>query len=200
MEVAILDYGVGNLFSLTCALKKGGAKPLIIPKLTAQPRYDALILPGVGNFTPAAERLMEEKDVMERLFEDGLPILGICLGMQLLFEESEEGTGKGLGLLKGRVARLPSGMKIPHMGWNNLMLTRRSRLLEGVPDESWVYFVHSYYPIPEEEVTVGNVEYGGKIPAVVEKNQLYGTQFHPEKSGQTGSKILDNFLAQAKMG
>lgn len=194
-RILILDYGVGNLFSLMSAIQREGAEPLIRQEIPRDPCFDGLILPGVGHFTPVSERLRRMRSAIDEVIEQGTPILGVCLGMQVLFNRSEEGPGQGLGLIPGAVVRLPDSVKIPHMGWNQLHLVRSSPLLDGVPQGAWVYFVHSFYPQPEDEsVVLARAEHGVSFPAVVGRDHIFGTQFHPEKSGEAGSLMLKNFL------
>lgn len=195
VRVAIIDYGVGNLYSITCALRRLGGEPL----LTSDPRelsgVDGVILPGVGNFAAASQRLEGVRSTLEALASEGIPFLGICLGLQLFFPESEEAGGKGLGFMEGRVVALPEWVKRPHMGWNNLHLEGESELLEGIEEGSYVYFAHSYYPLPERsEVVIAQTDYGIDFPSALAEGNLYGTQFHPEKSGRVGFQILKNFL------
>jgi glutamine amidotransferase len=192
--VAVLDYGVGNLFSMSNALKRAGLKV----QVTGDPRKiasaDAIVLPGVGNFGPASVKLQPfAKSIRSALAED-IPMLGSCLGMQLLFERSEESPEEGLGLLNGWVKRFQGELKVPHMGWNTIESTRESPLLEGIPNSEHFYFVHSYYPEPDGgEVTLAVTDYGGCFTSIVESGPLYGCQFHPEKSGKAGAKLLSNF-------
>jgi glutamine amidotransferase len=194
-RILILDYGVGNLFSLSCALEKGGAEPVISDQIPSDDSFDGLILPGVGHFTPVSQKLRALRHAMDRVIAGGRPVLGICLGMQVLFNGSEEGAGEGLGLLPGAVVRLQPSVKVPHMGWNTLHLTRPNPLLEGVPERAWAYFVHSFYPQPDDEsIVVARTEYGISFPVVVARDNIFGTQFHPEKSGVAGSTLLKNFL------
>ncbi len=198
-SIAIFDYGVGNLFSLRIALEKEAAQPEIVTSLPQPFPFDALILPGVGGFGPVARRIRDERPKIGSLMDQGVPVLGICLGMQLFFESSEEGEGEGLGFFSGKVRRLPGSMKIPHMGWNRLKPTRPSRLLNGLEGDPWVYYVHSYYPVPaESSVVVASSEYGVTFASVVERDLLFGTQFHPEKSGDAGAQMMRNFLATAR--
>jgi len=192
--VAILDYGVGNLFSLECALKKVGLKPSIISSPPQWKPVDALVLPGVGNFAAASRNLEPLKPEILDAVEEGVPLLGICLGMQLLFAESEESEGHGLSLFQGKNVKLPKFVKVPHMGWNTLSMVKESDLLEGLQEEAFVYFVHSYYPNPlDEDIIVAKTTYGVPFASAIAKRTLYGTQFHPEKSGVNGLKILANF-------
>jgi glutamine amidotransferase len=199
MRVLVLDYGVGNLFSLKAALEQEGVEPIVSDTLSSAEEVAALILPGVGHFTPVAERLGGIRDYLKRLMERGTPILGICLGLQVLFEESEEGAGRGLGFFKGRVVRLPDSVKVPHIGWNSLRIRQRHRLLEGIEDGAWVYFVHSYHPQPAEaSLVLAETDYGRTFPVIVAHGALFGTQFHPEKSGPVGRRLLRNFLTLAR--
>jgi glutamine amidotransferase len=195
--IAILDYGMGNLFSIYNGLKKVYEYPILV---TANDREklkeaDGIMVPGVGAFDDCVRNFRPfSEDLIERV-ESGVPVLGICVGMQLLFNESDEGSEKGLGLIPGRVARLPETVRVPHMGWNNLHLRRDSELLDEITEADYFYFVHSYYCVPRhEDRIVASVEYGGELAAVVsEKKSLYGVQFHPEKSSKRGLHILRNF-------
>jgi len=192
--VAILDYGVGNLFSLECALKKVGLTPYIVSSPSQLKAPDALILPGVGNFAAASRNLEPLKPEILDAVKEGVPLLGICLGMQLLFAESEESEGHGLSLFQGKNVKLPKSVKVPHMGWNTLSMVKQSDLLEGLQEEAFVYFVHSYYPNPlDEDIIMAKTTYGVPFASAIAKRNLYGTQFHPEKSGVNGLKILANF-------
>jgi imidazole glycerol-phosphate synthase subunit HisH len=201
-NIAIFDYGAGNLFSLKSALERNGAdKATIIRHVEGIKKFKGLVLPGVGNFDPAMRTVEPHKELLTQAIYDatdrGLPMLGICLGMEMLFEKSEEGILDGLKIFEGEVLLLArTRVKVPHMGWNNLQLTgRHSNLLRGVKDGSWVYFVHSYYVKPKDRgLIAANSHYGTRFPAVVERGNLYGTQFHPEKSGSVGAAILKNFL------
>jgi glutamine amidotransferase len=197
-KVAIFDYGAGNLFSLESSIRKNGAKQVsIIRDMDKLDEFDGLVLPGVGNFDPAIVSLEPFKRTLERASVGRTPILGICLGMEMFLEKSEEGELDGLKMLEGYVQMLDKKqVKVPHIGWNNLIITNKSgKLLSGVQDGSWVYFVHSYRIVSQEnEIIMANTEYGIKFPVVIEKNNLFGTQFHPEKSGATGDKIIKNFI------
>ena len=200
MNTAIIDYDAGNLKSVEKALQKIG----VTPRITRDPAEilsaDHIILPGVGNFGDAAAKLKEYEleDVIREAVRREIPFLGICLGMQLLFEESEEAPGvEGLGLLPGKILRIPAaeGLKIPHMGWNSLEVTPGARLFQGLPEEPYVYFVHSYFLKAGCEGDVAaKARYSCEIHASVERGNLFGCQFHPEKSGQVGLAILENFL------
>ncbi len=199
MKAAIIDYGVGNLHSLRCAVQKMGVEPLIVQKPPRLGEVDAVLLPGVGGFTAASERMSSYKDDVLDLVDKGVPLLGICLGMQLLFEESEEGSGEGLSYFRGKVIRLPSNVTVPHMGWNNLHIIKDSFLTEGVEEGSWLYFVHSYFPAPVDSgVVVGETMHGRSFPVLVSDGKVSGTQFHPEKSGRSGLKILFNFFESCR--
>ncbi len=219
-KVAIFDYGAGNLFSLQAALQRnGGGNISIIKDMKSLDQFDGLVLPGVGNFDPAISSIGQDKELLVSAIQNRMPVLGICLGMEMLFNSSQEGTHDGLKIIDGQVLMLDrKRVKVPHMGWNNIQFVKhnsvsntrkrikdsyqscncRSRLLHGVADNSWVYFVHSYRIVPgktERQIVVANSKYGSnKIPAVIEKGNIFGTQFHPEKSGPAGSKIIRNFL------
>ncbi len=192
MRIAIFNYGVGNLYSIQTALKREGAQPQITTDIRKAHTADALLLPGVGSFTAATKRL--QRDEVRDMAKGGKPLLGICLGLQLFFDRSEEGPGKGLSIFPGRVKRLPSTVKVPQIGWNVLKVKNRSELVQTVPDESWVYYVHSYYPATSGNHVVATSEYGLEYPCLVAQGNVFGTQFHPEKSGSTGRAILRNFL------
>ena len=196
MLIGIVDYGVGNLRSLENAFRKVGADCVISNIEKDLANSDGLILPGVGAFRDAINNLEPLSSFLFEYIKEGKPILGVCLGMQLLFSEStEDGLFKGLDIIKGRVVKLPSSVKIPHIGWNTLIINNKSTpLLRDVPDNSYVYFVHSYYPVPENpKVTVALTEYGVRFPSIMGDRNVCATQFHPEKSGRVGIKILENF-------
>ncbi|MFZ7104800.1 MAG: imidazole glycerol phosphate synthase subunit HisH [Peptococcaceae bacterium] len=194
--IGIIDYDVGNIFSLTAALKRLGCNTRLVKEENDGRDCRALILPGVGAFGDAIKHL--QNDRLDRLLTgwagDGKPLLGICLGMQLLFEQSEEyGLHRGLGLLPGEIVKIPSGVKIPHMGWNRIVYDQEHYLFTGL-QESYVYFVHSYYAATRDERILASAAYGTKIPAVVGKDNIIGMQFHPEKSGRAGLKLLENWV------
>ena len=197
-KIAIFDYGAGNLYSLKCALERNGAKQVsIIKTLKNVNKYNGLVLPGVGNFDPAIRSIEPYRENFCDLVDKKTPILGICLGMEMLFKNSEEGELEGLRIFDGNVIILPKKkVKIPHMGWNNLDITiKDSKILRGIENEAWVYFVHSYYIVPvNKDIIVAKSIYGKDIPVVIEKDNIFGTQFHPEKSGSNGQKIIKNFL------
>lgn len=201
MRIAIFDYGAGNLFSLKSALERNGADHVeIIYDMKDLDKYDGLVLPGVGNFDPAIESIEKDKKNLNAAVEKGMPVMGICLGMEMLFDKSEEGKLEGLKILDGKVVMLPKGkVKVPHMGWNNLKIKGKSRFLEGVKDDSWVYFVHSYRAAPsDKKLVVAVSDYGTSVPAVIERDNLVGVQFHPEKSGEVGAKMIRNFIAMCE--
>ena len=197
--IAIVDYNAGNLKSVEKAMLYLGQKVLVTSRPEEILSADKVILPGVGAFGDAMKNLTAAglDTVLREVSDRKKPLLGICLGMQLLFEESEESPGvKGLGLLPGLILRIPAapGLKIPHMGWNNLKINSGKSLYRSVPDSSYVYFVHSYYlKANDPEDVAARCEYGVTIDASVESGNLYGCQFHPEKSGDVGLKILSNF-------
>ena len=199
--IAIIDYDAGNLKSVEKALIFLGETPVITRDREELLAADKVILPGVGAFGDAMDRLHQYGlvDVIKEVVKKGTPFLGICLGLQLMFESSEESPGvEGLGLLPGKILKIPEtpGMKVPHMGWNSLKIDPNSRLFKGIPDGSYVYFVHSYYlKAGSEDIVAATTEYGTHIHAAVEKGNLYACQFHPEKSSQTGLKILENFIS-----
>ena len=200
VTVAIFDYGAGNIFSLKTSLERVGAIVDVITTFDKPNHYSGVILPGVGNFDPAIRSIHEQSKIqfLEYL-GDQTPVLGICLGMEMFFEKSEEGIEKGLSVIDGEVIELPSTMKIPHMGWNNLEIRKPGTILQGVDDGSWVYFVHSFRANPKSsDVITAESDYGIKVPAVVEKDNFFGTQFHPEKSGKVGSIMIENFLNECK--
>ncbi|MBO4902827.1 MAG: imidazole glycerol phosphate synthase subunit HisH [Lachnospiraceae bacterium] len=198
--IAIIDYDAGNMKSVEKALHFLGKDYQVTDKREEILRADHVILPGVGAFGMAMEQLKERGlvEVLREVAGKGTPFLGVCLGMQLLFDESDEDPGvAGLSLLQGKIARIPTGTyeKIPHMGWNSLKITPGSRLFANVPDESFVYFVHSYYAHAHDRTAVAaTTSYNTEIDAAVEKGNLFGCQFHPEKSSETGLTILRNFV------
>ena len=199
VNVAIFDYGAGNIFSLKNSLEKAGASVDVINNFDKPNEYSGLLLPGVGNFDPAIHSIRDFSKTQFQDYVGNVPVLGICLGMEMFFEKSEEGKEKGLGIIDGEVIILPSSMKVPHMGWNDLEIKKSGRLLEGVDNGSWVYFVHSYIVKPNSnDVITAESDYGIKVPAVVEQNNFYGTQFHPEKSSAVGQIIIKNFLDVCK--
>lgn len=198
--IAIVDYDAGNLKSVEKALLHIGADPVVTKEAAVIRRADKVILPGVGAFGDAMNKLQRYglNDTLKEVAVSGTPFLGICLGLQLLFSDSEESKGvKGLSVLEGRIRRIPEreGLKVPHVGWNSLTVTPGARLFQGMEENPCVYFVHSYYLQAERIEEVAAVtEYGVPIHASVEKGNLFACQFHPEKSGETGLRILENFI------
>lgn len=197
----IIDYGAGNLKNVKKALDFLQVESVISSEIEVLETCDRLILPGVGAFQQAMEMLREKKmDVFLKEYVKEKPLLGICLGMQLLFDSSEEfGHSEGLGLIPGKVVRLPKreGYKIPHMGWNNLSFCHESSLLKGVKEGEYVYFVHSYHAeVENEKHLIAVTDYGMPVTAIVQKDKIFGAQFHPEKSDQTGLAMLKNFCEQ----
>lgn len=195
--IAIIDYGMGNLHSVQKAVERLGYEALVTSREEEILAADGAILPGVGAFGDAMQFLNETGlgQVAVRYAASGKPLLGICLGMQLLFSSSEEhGQHEGLGLLPGKVVRLVGDFKVPHMGWNRLSFKQPSPLLAGL-EEGHAYFVHSYKALPKRvEDLLADTDYYGPVTAVVGRDNVYGTQFHPEKSGELGMKLLENFL------
>ena len=199
--IAIIDYGVGNLFSLSSSIRAVGGEAVVTGDPEVIRNADKLILPGVGAFGDAAAKLFQsglDKVIYEETGK-GKPLMGICLGMQLLFEESHEyGVHKGLGLIPGKIVgmegRIPDGLNIPHIGWNGLNFTEnKSPIFRYLSEGDCVYFVHSFYGIDCEESTTATAEYGIPVTASVQKGNIYGCQFHPEKSGKVGLSILKAF-------
>lgn len=196
--IVIIDYGMGNLPNVKRAIEQFTEDVIISSKKSDIIKSDKMILPGVGAFGDAM-RNIDNLDLRKTIIEQAKikPMLGICLGQQILFEKSEEDmTVDGLGLIKGKVKKFPGnmGLKVPEIGWNSVKKPRESKVLEPVSDESYFYFVHSYYVEPEEDVTVGVTNYGIDFAAVVEKGKLMACQFHPEKSHDEGLKILRKFV------
>ena len=198
--IVIVDYGVGNLYSLERSFQAIGTDVIVTADKNVIANAEKILLPGVGAFGDAAAKLRESglADVVIREADAGKPLLGICLGMQLLFDTGfEYGTHKGLGLIHGQVRPIsdviPADLKIPHMGWNALDFTRESKLFANISNGDHVYFVHSYYAADCAEATIATAEYGAPLTAAVEKDNIYGCQFHPEKSGAVGLNILRAF-------
>jgi len=198
--IAIIDYGVGNLFSLCSSFAAIGQEASVTGDIEEIRRADRLVLPGVGAFQDAAEKL--RRSGMDRAVKEetakGKPLLGVCLGMQMLFDRSREyGVHEGLGLLKGEIRpiaeRIPEGLKIPQMGWNALKIVKESPLLKYTREGEYVYFVHSYSAVDCEDSLLAVTEYGADLTACVGKGSVFGCQFHPEKSGEVGLRILKAF-------
>ena len=197
--IAVIDYDAGNLKSVEKALLSLGEEVLVTRDRQELLHADKVILPGVGHFGDAMGKLRSFGlvDVVKEIAQSGKPFLGICLGLQLLFERSEEAPGvEGLGILKGEILRIPDdrGLKVPHIGWNSLKLQNQGRLFRGLEEEPYVYFVHSYYlKAAEPQIVKAVTEYGVRIDASVEQGNVFACQFHPEKSSRTGLAILNNF-------
>ena len=201
--IAIIDYGAGNLQSVEKALAHIGCACQVVDSPTGLSGAQAAVLPGVGAFGEAMASLRARglEPAIRDFIAGGRPFLGVCLGLQVLFDSSEESPGSaGLGILPGKVLRLPGdrGLKIPHMGWNSLEVKRPGWLLRGLEPEPYLYFVHSYYLQAQDDVVTATAEYGTSIHAAVERDNLAACQFHPEKSGETGLKILRNFAAKVR--
>lgn len=195
-KIAIVDYGMGNIRSVQKAFESFGGNAIVTSKPEELLEAEGVILPGVGAFPDAMENLkLARLDLaLKEAVKNGTPLLGICLGMQLLFEESNEvRRTKGLGFIEGTIDKFEVDLKIPHMGWNNLRILNSCPLLQGVKDNSYVYFVHSYYAKLNKENLNADAFYGIEVPAVVSNKNVYGAQFHPEKSGDAGIKMLKNF-------
>ena len=195
--IAILDYGAGNLRSVAKALESVGTTPILTDDPSVVAQADGLVVPGQGSAVDAMRNLdrLGLADPLRRYVASGRPFLGVCLGEQIIFESSEEGPGVTcLGLIPGTVRRLPGGQKVPQIGWNTVRIRRHHPLLEGVPDDSYFYFVHSYYVDPTEPAdTVGETEYGVTFASIVARGNVFATQFHPEKSAGIGLRIYRNF-------
>jgi glutamine amidotransferase len=208
MKALILDLGLGNLLSIRRGLERAGAEVDLAsagisddqrPLERAASGADAIVLPGVGAFGDGVAATKRFGPVLDLIKAGEKPLLGICLGMQLLFEKSSEGGEHvGLGMIRGEVVRLPQGVKVPHMGWNSVEKNKESSLMAGVQGGEYFYFVHSYYCKAPREAVVAECEYGMKIPAALEWQNVFGTQFHPEKSGAAGVAVLKNFLEAVK--
>jgi glutamine amidotransferase len=201
-DVALVDYGLGNLRSATRGLERAGARVSLTDDPGVLDDADGIVLPGVGAFSEGMENAEPVRDALVDAAQAGRPLFGICLGMQMLLTSSEEadkvgqGDAQGLDLVPGRNVRFREGQKVPHMGWNELSVEREHPIVEGV-DGQYAYFVHSYYASPEDErAVVATTDYGVTFPSIVanETGNVFGTQFHPEKSGETGLRILRNFV------
>ena len=199
--VAVIDYDAGNIKSVEKAMVALGEDVVVTRRKEDILSADHVILPGVGAFGDAMDKLHRYRlvEVIKEVADSGTPFLGICLGLQLLFESSEESKGAaGLGILPGKIVRLPEDqeLKIPHIGWNSLRYPNKGRLFEGIPEQSYVYFVQSYYlQADDQEIVTATTEYAAHIHASVERGNVFACQFHPEKSSDVGLKILRNFLA-----
>ncbi len=197
--IALIDYNMGNLLSVSKALETVGGDIRLVDKADDLEDFDSIVLPGVGHFGDGMENLRSrgfEKPLLEAA-ESGKALLGICLGMQMMLENSEEAPGvAGLGMFKGKVLRFPqAGEKVPHTGWNNVKIRNNNPLMQGVPDESYFYFVHSYYVAADDPACmIGSCEYITEFTAIIGRGKVCGTQFHPEKSQKYGLTILENFV------
>ena len=202
--IALIDYNMGNLFSVTQAFKYCGETPRIVTDAAELMKFDAAVLPGVGNFGEGMLRL-RESGLAEKVIEfagTGRPLLGICLGMQMLLGESDEAPGAtGLNLISGKVRRFPEmGLKVPQIGWNDVAFKKESvPLLAGLEDKSFFYFVHSYYVCPDDAgAVIGETEYGVRYASIIGRDNIYGCQFHPEKSQNCGLQIVKNFITLSR--
>jgi glutamine amidotransferase len=194
--IAIIDYGMGNLRSVQKAFEFLGFEAVITDDVNVIEKADKVVLPGVGAFCDAIKTIREKgiDKVLEKVVQNKTPLLGICLGMQMMFDKSyENGEYEGLGLIPGEIVRLPETEKIPQIGWNNLNIKMRSPLFEGIGEEPYVYFVHSYYLETKAPVVSATCFYGKEIAVAAQKDNIFALQFHPEKSGNTGLRILENF-------
>lgn len=200
-KIVIINYGMGNIRNVQRGIERAGSKALIITGKEELKDADAIILPGVGAFRDAISNLQPLKqDICDRA-ASGIPLLGICLGLQLLFTQSTEGgLYEGLDLLKGKILPLPMGLKVPQIGWNNLkMVNPENPLVKDLTDGAYAYFVHSYYArVADERDVVALTSYGIDFPSIISRNNIFATQFHPEKSGKTGLRILKNFVEFVK--
>jgi glutamine amidotransferase len=198
-RIVIVDYGAGNLRSVARAVAHAGSEPIVTSGVEDVLTADALIVPGVGAASDTMRNLRAHNLVepIREYIASGRPFLGVCMGQQALLSVSEEGgEHECLGIIEGRVRRLPSGQKVPHMGWNTVRQTVPHTIFEGIPDESYFYFVHSYAPVPDDpEVIIGETDYGGTFASVLARRNIVATQFHPEKSGEMGLRMYANFLA-----
>ena len=197
--IAIIDYGMGNLRSIHNALTKVGGDPVIVSDSRDLSGADGIVIPGVGSFGDAMRNLTPFADRLFDSVDSGTPLLGICIGMQVLFDRSEESDSAGFGLIKGDVVRLPEGVKIPQMGWNELTIHRDTDLLAGIDDGDFFYFVHSYYCVPEDPgIIIATTDYGVDLACVVSKENVHAVQFHPEKSSKKGLRLLENFVEMTR--
>ncbi|HTY47654.1 MAG TPA: imidazole glycerol phosphate synthase subunit HisH [Methanomassiliicoccales archaeon] len=194
VKIAIADYGVGNLHSIRKSLEICGSFPYLVEDMRELLDAECIVLPGVGAFDKAMEKLEPVRSELVEKLEEATPCLGICLGAQVLFESSEEGSARGLGFYDGPVLKLKAN-RVPHMGWNSVDCA--DAIMDGI-DSPYFYFAHSYYGEPEEEVTIGSTDYFGRFPSVFLKGNTYGAQFHPEKSSDSGLRFLRNFVRFAE--
>ncbi len=203
-RVAVIDYGAGNMVSIVHALTAAGASVTVARRGRDLAEADGVVVPGVGASGPAMARLRRAgfDEAIPRVVEEGATYLGVCLGMQLLFERSEEDGALGFGLMRGEVRALPAAPSLPHIGWNELEPVRPAHpLLHGIADHDACYFVHSYAPVPEDDaIVLAWTEHGGRFASIVAQGRLLGVQFHPERSGEVGLRLLRNFVALAARG
>lgn len=200
IKLVVIDYESGNLRSVAKALESIGVSPIVTGDASQIASADAVVLPGVGS-GPAAMDALRQRNLVEPIREcvaSGRPFLGVCLGLQLLLDRTEEGGADCLGSVAGRVRRLPDGLKVPHMGWNSVRINNQHPVLDGISQDSYFYFVHSYYAAPEDPAGVsGTTEYGIPFCSIYAKDNLVATQFHPEKSGPAGLRFYKNFIGLA---
>ena len=200
IKLVVIDYESGNLRSVAKALESIGVSPIVTGDASQIASADAVVLPGVGS-GPAAMDALRQRNLVEPIREcvaSGRPFLGVCLGLQLLLDRTEEGGADCLGSVAGRVRRLPDGVKVPHMGWNSVRFKREHPVFKGIPQDSHFYFVHSYYAAPDDETWVaGTTDYGVSFCSIYAKDNVVATQFHPEKSGRMGLRIYQNFVTLA---
>jgi len=198
--IAIIDYGAGNLRSITNGFKRIGVEAAVVDEPSKLKAADAVVLPGVGAFGDAMDKLAGFKSSIVDSAESGMPFLGLCLGEQVVFDASEESPGvEGLGLFRGECKRFTGNLKVPHMGWNTIKKVRDTPLLEGIGDGEYFYFVHGYYVVPKDMGLAAAVtEYGVTFPSVISSKNVHATQFHPEKSGDAGLMLLSNFAKLTK--
>jgi glutamine amidotransferase len=198
-KISIVDYGVGNLHSIRRGIELAGADARVTSDRTEIEAADAIVLPGVGAFDDAMEGLKDKLEPIVDEVRDGKPLLGICLGMQLLLTRSEEGKSMGLNIIPGEVFRLPKGLKVPQMGWNSLEIRREHPIIAGIAPGSYMYFVHSYYARPKDSSTIlTTTDYGIEFPSIIAQDSIIGVQFHPEKSSKIGLQMLKNFVSMVK--
>lgn len=195
-SISVINYGVGNLHSIKKGLEKAGSEVKILNNANEIKKSDAIVLPGVGAFAEAKKNLHSLQETIIQEANNGKPLLGICLGLQLFFTRSfEGGLTDGLNILQGDIVKLPTTVKLPQIGWNTIEIQRPSSILDGVSDNNYMYFVHSYYAKPDNpKDIVATTEYGVIFPSIFEKDNITATQFHPEKSGKTGLIILKNYV------
>jgi glutamine amidotransferase len=194
MDLAIIDYGMGNIKSVYNAFRCVGVEPALVKKPSAL-KADKIIIPGVGAFGDGMKNLAPFVPKLTKAIGSGVPVLGICLGLHMFFEGSEESPGvRGMDVIRGEVVKIRTRMRLPHIGWNSIKIKKKGCPLFKGLNWNYMYFVHSYHALPTEDAIAATTHYGREITAAVWKNSIYGTQFHPEKSGEAGLKLLENFL------